>query len=67
MHTHTCIHTHTHACVCAGLEVGDHLRSREEIRKEWEEFKARLEKQKQVRLPIHHTREASFAFWEVGL
>lgn len=31
-----------------GLEVGEHLKSKEEIRKEWEEFKARLERQKQV-------------------
>mmetsp|Transcript_24415 Transcript_24415/g.62061 ORF Transcript_24415/g.62061 Transcript_24415/m.62061 type:complete len:715 (-) Transcript_24415:112-2256(-) len=33
--------------LAAGLEVGDHLKSREEIRKEWEEFKAKLERQKQ--------------------
>ncbi len=38
-------------CVCTGLEVGDHLRSREEIRAEWEKFKERQAKEMQVSLP----------------
>jgi len=31
------------------LEVGDHLRSRDELKMEWERFKAAAEKEKEVR------------------
>jgi hypothetical protein len=47
-------------CTCEGLEVGDHLRSREELKRQWEEFQTRMEAKKaeqavaQVRAELRH-------------
>lgn len=35
-------------CAAAGLDVGDHLRSKDELRKQWEEFQERAEQKQQV-------------------